>query len=295
MGCQCSQPGKEQVVQINDGIPIEPEDPNPQRPPENKKDPDETEEKKSEKVEPENTQNNQNNQNAINNNNQNSINNEQKNNPQNQDENKKIEQPKSNDHKDEQEDQQQKPPQPIQPAPQKNKKVYDISKYPTQALDLINQVRRDPPKFCENIEKAISCIKTEKGKLIYAGDLKVALNRGEEAFREAIEVLKKIQPLEPLTMKNEIIINLPSEENEIKDPKVFQDKIIQKKKEVELDMYFKDAIKDPYISILLMVVDDSGKNAGKKREIILSKDYKNIGIACTMVKKTFCAYYTFSK
>ena len=54
-------------------------------------------------------------------------------------------------------------------------------------------------------------------------------------------------------------------------------------------------IKDPYISTLLMIVDDSGINAGKKRDSVLSPFYKNIAISCVMVNKTFCAYFTFAK
>ncbi len=185
-------------------------------------------------------------------------------------------------------------PKPIEQVKVRKQK-YDISKYPKDVFDLINRIRDDPPKFVEDIEKAISLIKEDSGKLIYSGKLKVALNRGEPLFREVIEILKNTPHLEPLTFNDSIKIECPLVEEEIKDPKVFQNKIIEKKKQVELHAYFKDAIKDPYISTLLMIVDDSGKNAGKKRESLLNPEFKNIAISAIMVHKAFCAYFTFSK
>lgn len=175
------------------------------------------------------------------------------------------------------------------------KPKYDISRYPKDVYELINKIRDDPPKFAEDVEKAISLIKEDNGKLIYSGKLKVALNKGEPLFKEVIDILKNTPHLEPLTFNDNIKIDCPLEEAQIKDPKVFQNKIIEKKKQIELHAYFKDAIKDPYISTLLMIVDDSGKNAGKKRESLLNPEFKNIAISAIMVHKTFCAYFTFSK
>ena len=42
-------------------------------------------------------------------------------------------------------------------------------------------------------------------------------------------------------------------------------------------------------------VDDNGKNSGKKRNAILNKDYKYIGISYRFIGKTFISYFTFSK
>ena len=40
-----------------------------------------------------------------------------------------------------------------------------------------------------------------------------------------------------------------------------------------VDVFFKDLIKIPEVSALLMVVDDSTKSPGKKRQAILNKNY----------------------
>ena len=176
------------------------------------------------------------------------------------------------------------------------KKVkYKIENYPNDALNMINKIRNNPIEFIPEIEEAIKHIKTEQNKLIYSGNLKVALNKGEEIFKETIEILKQIPPMESLIFDNNIAIEPPDDEESFKDPKIFQNKIIEKKKSINLDAYFKDAIKDPFVSVLLIIIDDSGKHAGKKRAAVLNKDYKKIAITVKMINKKFCAYYTLSK
>lgn len=286
MGCQCSEPNKDKQVLIEENKQPVPEDDSnsksnmnltPQIDNNNEK----AKEQKKEEDEHPQIQNS---------------------NPEPPKEEKKDElpTPKEEENKDpnieviKEDNQEKEVPKPIEKV-KASKPKYDISRYPKDVLDLINKIREDPPKFAEDVEKAISLIKEDKGKLIYSGKLKVALNKGEPLFREVINILKSTPTLEPLTFNDNIKIECPLGEEEIKDPKVFQNKIIEKKKQIELHAYFKDAIKDPYISTLLMIVDDSGKNAGKKRESLLNPEFKNIAISAIMVHKTFCAYFTFSK
>ena len=287
MGCQCSEPNKDKQVLIEENKQAVPED--------------DSNSKSNMNLTPQNDNNN--NENAK------EQKNEQEEHPQIQNSNpeppkeeKKEEPstPKEQENKDpnieviKEDNQEKEVPKPIDKV-KASKPKYDISKYPKDVFDLINKIREDPPKFAEDVEKAISLIKEENGKLIYSGKLKVALNKGEPLFREVINILKSTPSLAPLTFNENIKIECPLEEEEIKDPKVFQNKIIEKKKQIELHAYFKDAIKDPYISTLLMIVDDSGKNAGKKRESLLNPEFNNIAISSIMIHKTFCAYFTFSK
>ena len=44
-----------------------------------------------------------------------------------------------------------------------------------------------------------------------------------------------------------------------------------------------------------MVVDVSARNPGKKREAVLSREFKYIGISSKFIGKTFIAYFAFSK
>jgi hypothetical protein len=63
----------------------------------------------------------------------------------------------------------------------------------------------------------------------------------------------------------------------------------------DVDVFYKDLIKVPEVSALLMVVDDSPKNSGRKRQAIMNPEYKYIGINSKFIGKAFIAYFTFSK
>ena len=131
--------------------------------------------------------------------------------------------------------------------------------------------------------------------MIFKKKVKVALNRGEVAFHEAAEILRNMEPLPPLEFNGNICIPLPQNEEELKDPNYLKDQVKTLKENNNIDLYFKDLVKLPDVSALLMVVDDNAKNTGRKRNAILNKDFKYIGINSHFVGKTFLAYFAFSK
>jgi hypothetical protein len=53
-------------------------------------------------------------------------------------------------------------------------------------------------------------------------------------------------------------------------------------------------IKNPEVSALLLMVDDNEKSNWKRRDIILRKDIKYVGISAGEVGGTFVAYFAFS-
>ena len=175
------------------------------------------------------------------------------------------------------------------------------SNYPQQMLELINQIRSDPKNYANEIEKSIKNIveiksnNLNKPKYIYKKKIKIALVKGEPAFKEAAEQLRNINPLPPLEFNKEICVPLPENEEDINDPNYLQEQIRLLKENTNVDIFFKDLIKIPEISALLMIVDDSAKNPGKKRHTLLNPDYKYIGISSKFFGKTFVAYFTFSK
>ena len=63
----------------------------------------------------------------------------------------------------------------------------------------------------------------------------------------------------------------------------FKEKVLEKKEKQGILAYFKDSIRIPEISVLLMLVDDSVKNPRKKRETLLNPNYKFIGISASDV------------
>ena len=174
-------------------------------------------------------------------------------------------------------------------------KKYDIINYPKDALELINKIRNNPKCFIKDVETAMTNIKRYDNKIIYNGNVKIYLNGGEKLFKEAIDVLSKTESMNPLTVNKDLEIEMPTEEEFMNDKDIFKKKILNKKKSKNIERYYREAIKDPYVGVLMMIVDDTIKNQGEKRITILNPLLKNIYINCKMYGKKFLAYLTFSK
>lgn len=182
---------------------------------------------------------------------------------------------------------------------EKNAKYAD---YPRKMLEIINKIREDPVSYADVIEDSTKNIIEEpdkndenKTKLIYKKKVKVALTRGEPAFKEAAEILRNTEPLPPLELDDKICIPLPETVEEIKDANFLKEQVKALRETTNIDIFFKDLIKLPEVSALLMIVDDNVKNPGRKRQAILNKDFKSVGINSHFIGKTFVAYFAFSK
>ena len=177
------------------------------------------------------------------------------------------------------------------------------SNYPEKIIEIINNIRHDPVAYADIVIDSMKNIVEDnnkndstKNKIIYKKKVKVALTKGKPAFLEAAEQLRNTEPLPPLEFVPEICIPLPENENEMKDTNFLKKKVLELKNDgVIIDVFYKDLVKVPEVSALLMIVDDSGKNAGKKRLTLLNKDIKYIGVNSRFVGKTFIAYLSFAK
>ena len=175
--------------------------------------------------------------------------------------------------------------------------------YPERIIEIINNIRQDPVSYADVVLDSMKNIVEDnnkndatKNKIIYKRKVKVALTRGKPAFLEAAEDLRNTEPLPPLEFVPEICIPLPEDELDMKDNNFLKKKVIELRKEgIHIDVFYKDLVKIPEVSALLMIVDDSGKNAGKKRMTLLDKNIKYIGVSSRFVGKTFIAYLSFVK
>ena len=174
--------------------------------------------------------------------------------------------------------------------------------YPEKIVSLINKIRNNPREYADIIEDSIQNIIKEdnndptKPKIIYKEIVKVALIKGEEAFREAAHELRNMNPLPPLEFKKEICIPLPDNEEQFKDSNYLKEKVKEiLSKNIRINVFYKELVKIPEISVLLMIVDDNGKNAGKKRRALLNKNFKYIGVSFRFIGKHFISYFAFSK
>ena len=168
--------------------------------------------------------------------------------------------------------------------------------YSCYFLSQINKIRTEPQSFIGVIEDSkVNIIKDHLGRIIYNGKIKVCLNTGEAAFDEAIQFLKELEPMEPLIYNPQITINAPLNEDDILDKDDLNKKI---KAMMNLGFnfrsYWRDVIKDPEISFLLMIIDDNGIKSGMKRKDILCPYVKYIGISSSEVNQNFVCYVTLA-
>ena len=192
---------------------------------------------------------------------------------------------------------------PQEPVKEEEPKELPQDEYSLKLYEWINKLRQDPSYIIPQIREGMNNITKDKSKknpgeekLIYKTKVKVALTKGKEAFEEAISILEKKPGMPPLEFKSAMCLNLPTTDEEFKSKEFFKKSENElKEKGINIDNAWKDLVKEPETSFLLMVVDDTGKKAGMKREDLLNPNYKYIGITSTMVGKSFVAYFSFSK
>ena len=162
--------------------------------------------------------------------------------------------------------------------------IYPITDYVKKAFFLINKIRTNPSEFISVIEQAEKYIKEINGRKIFDDNgIRVSLNEGKTMFKDCADYLKTLQPMEELNFCDDIVLECPTEEKKIKDMNIFKEKVLEKKDKCGIIAYFKDSIRIPEVSVLLMLVDDSVKNPRKKRETLLNPNFKYIGISASDV------------
>lgn len=173
----------------------------------------------------------------------------------------------------------------------------DFSNY---IFNKINDIRQNPQKYISVLEDAKNNITIDKktGKLIYKSPnskVKVALNRGADAFDEAIMFLNNLEPMNPLIYHPLITVNVPDNELDLKNKDYLKDEVTRiENKDILIKSFFKDNVKEPETSFILLIADDS-KNSGVKRKDILDKNKKYIGIVSKKIEKSFACYITFAE
>ena len=164
-----------------------------------------------------------------------------------------------------------------------------FSKY---IFEQINALRQNPQSFIDKIENAKKNIKEDKsGIKIYKTSVKVALAMGEKAFDEAIEVLKNTEPMEKFKYNPDFVIDLPTNEEDVKSKEYIINQVKLKIEQgIDIKSFWKDLVRDVESCFILTIVDDTGKNSGKKRSDILNKENKYIGISTARIGKSFACY-----
>ena len=168
--------------------------------------------------------------------------------------------------------------------------------YSKYLLEQINKIRADPQSFIGVIEDSKDNIKKDRnGRIYYNGKIKIALSEGEPTFNEAVEYLKNCEPMEGLEFSPLLTPEMPSNLEELKNKNYLRKKVEKMiSNKININSYWKDIIKDPEISFLLMIVDDNSEKRGRKRNDILNKDMKYIGISSIEINGRFVSYIVLS-
>ena len=168
--------------------------------------------------------------------------------------------------------------------------------YSKYLFEQINKLRTSPQSYISVIEEAKKNIITDKrGRLVYNGKIKIGLNQGEAAFNKAISYLKGVKPVEKLIFNPYMAVELPKTESEIKYKNDLDLKVENMiNNGIYIKSYWRDFIKDPEISFLMMIVDDNGNNSGMRRNDLLDPNMKYIGISSIEINGNFICYITLS-
>ena len=172
--------------------------------------------------------------------------------------------------------------------------------YNKKIFELINKVRQNPSEYSKYVLDNIKYISIEnkeelneitdmkeiKQIIVFKKKVKIRLNKGEESFLETARYLQNISPMEPLRFNESIVVPIFESEN------INYNDIIKDKK---INLFFKGNIKNPEIALLLMIVDDNVSLEKKKRNALLNKDFKYIGIDSKFIDNKFLAHFSFSK
>jgi hypothetical protein len=177
-----------------------------------------------------------------------------------------------------------------------NKSKMPTDEFSKYIFEHINMLRENPKYFIKNIEEAKSFIARNKdNKLIYKKKIKVLLSQGLLAFEEAIAILQFCKPMNKLIYEPNLVVKLPKSEDDIKNKDYFRNEIKHMiEKGIPIQAYWRDIIKEPETSFLMMVIDDTGIKSGLKRKDILDPNKKYIGISSISIGKHFVCFLTFS-
>lgn len=175
-----------------------------------------------------------------------------------------------------------------------------------QILEQINIIRTNPLSYIDIINKYKENI-IEKNNKYYLKSNKylntlILLEKGESEFNECIKLLYLQESLEPIELnhKLKLDVNIPlNNENLSIDYYTsleFIEKIINNKIKLLEDnfeiigFHYDKSLNDPELSVVLQLVDDTG-NEKSRRKNILNKKVKYVGISALNLKENIYCYY----
>ena len=171
-----------------------------------------------------------------------------------------------------------------------------------QLFESINKIRINPMSIIEKIEMYKSKIIEKDNKILFdcGNNVYSLLNKGKKAFDDCIKFLSVQIALEPLELNNDLKIDINIEKEEKKDyyysfefiEKILNKKYEQIKNEYNiLGFHYDICSNNTEISSILQLVDDDIENHLTRRNNILNRNVKYVGISYVNIKENIICYY----
>jgi hypothetical protein len=167
---------------------------------------------------------------------------------------------------------------------QRNAKIFG-----DKILTQFNSARTNPLAYADKLESLIKFIKPNgnelknkykeayKFVLEYSEKKMIGLPSGEEGFKKAIEYLRSCKPICELQWNDEIYIDYNIDDTETFDSQIKEKICIIKKKFPLFNMHM-DVVKDPELSAILQIVDDT-RYDGRRRETIMNPKFNFMSLS----------------
>ena len=169
---------------------------------------------------------------------------------------------------------------------------------------LVNKENKDLMKSIKSIFTEVdlnyffsdSWKKASKFHIKIQGICNVALKKGVEQFQPTLDILKNFEGMNELEFREDLCLEIPNSLEEVTKREnvsqlLFNLEKIGKYKNIAF--HYDIGIKNPSLSIVLQIVDDSPFR-GNRRNNILNSDYSYIGISSKLVNGYLCSYFTFA-
>ena len=176
-----------------------------------------------------------------------------------------------------------------------NKKFFFISEFSYYLFEKINEIRTNPESFINIIsESKKNIIKTNENFYYKYNDTQILLRKGEKSFNDAIEYLRNLKNMDKLELDINLFIPLPTDKKKLKDKHYLNNMVVNKiRNGIRIKCFWSCDINIKEICLLKMILDENNENK-EKRNSLLNKNMKKIGISCFEIDKYNVCYILLS-
>lgn len=174
-------------------------------------------------------------------------------------------------------------------------------------VNYLNEFRKNPKSYVEKINSHLAFVientdpKTkDKCPFIYEnrGVVKVALQKGKDAFLKAIELISNLAPLPEIELAEELKLSFGSDPKMWADVKTLNEQFKTKSAELKdkyesFKLHHDTGIANPEVAFILQLVDDSPFKS-KRQQNICDPKAKYLGLNYNRDDKIIVSSYVFA-